>query len=222
MRDSRLNRKTVSRREPILLLSGFEPFGGERSNPSWEIAARLEGKSIAGVSVKAIRLPVAHARAARTIVSAIRRWRPAAVIGLGQASGRPALSLERVAINLVNPRRRDEASGDGRETPVVRGGPDAYFSRLPLAAILRRLKRHQIPAAMSLSAGAYICNSVMYAALHELRRRPDLPAGFIHLPYATSQAVRHRGAPSMSLDLMERAIEIAISETASAIRNNTR
>jgi len=208
--------------QAIFLLSGFEPFGGERTNPSWEIAARFDGKSIAGLSVKAIRLPVAHARAARTMVSAIRRWRPAAIIGLGQASGRPALSLERVAINLVDERSHDGASGHRGELPVARGGPDAYFSRLPLAAILRRLKRHQIPAAMSLSAGAYICNSVMYATLHELRRRPDLPAGFIHLPYATGQAVRHRGVPSMSLELMERAVVLAISVTASSIRTKTR
>jgi len=208
--------------QAIFLLSGFEPFGGERTNPSWEIAARFDGKSIAGLSVKAIRLPVAHARAARTMVSAIRRWRPAAIIGLGQASGRPALSLERVAINLVDERSRDGVTNYDGEMPVVRGGPDAYFSRLPSAAILRRLRRHQIPAAMSLSAGAYICNSVMYATLHELRRRPDLPAGFIHLPYATGQAVRHRGAPSMSLELMERAVVLAISVTASSIRTKTR
>jgi len=174
------------------------------------------------VSVKAIRLPVAHARAARTIVSAIRRWRPVAIIGLGQSGGRPALSLERVAINLVDERSRDGIRDYDGDTPVVRGGPDAYFSRLPLAAILRRLKRDQIPAAISLSAGAYICNSVMYATLHELRRRPDLPAGFIHLPYATGQAVRHRGAPSMSLELMERAVMLAISVTASNIRTKTR
>ncbi len=204
-------------RQAIFLLSGFEPFGGERTNPSWEIAARFDGKSIAGVSVKAVRLPVAHARAARTMVSAIRRWRPAAIIGLGQASGRPALSLERVAINLVDQRSRDGVRDYEGETPVVRGGPDAYFSRLPSAAILRRLKRDRIPAAMSLSAGAYICNSVMYATLHELRRRPNLPAGFIHLPYATGQAIRHRGAPSMSLELMERAVALAIAVTASSM-----
>ncbi|MGD0075863.1 MAG: pyroglutamyl-peptidase I [Candidatus Binataceae bacterium] len=210
------------KREPIFLLSGFEPFGGERTNPSWEVGSRFDGKSIAGMSLKVVMLPVAHGRAARAIVTAIRRWHPAAVIGLGQASGRPALSLERVAINLLNPRRRDEAAGGGREMPVVRGGPDAYFSRLPNAAILRRLMRNQIPAAMSLSAGAYICNSVMYATLHELRRRPNLPTGFIHLPYATSQAVRHRGAPSMSIEVMERAIELAISVTASGIRTASR
>jgi len=215
-------RNVTAKRQPILLLSGFEPFGGESSNPSWEIAARFEGKSIAGLAVRAIRLPVSHPRAARAITAAIRRSRPAAIIGLGQAGWRAALSLERVAINLVDAGSRDGVRDYDGDTPVVRGGPDAYFSRLRLTAILRRLKREQIPAAMSLSAGAYICNSVMYAALHELRRRPQLPAGFIHLPYATGQAVRHQGAPSMSLDTMERAVELAISVTAAGIRVKTR
>ena len=208
--------------EPILLLSGFEPFGGETTNPSWDVASRFEGKSIAGLMVKTVCLPVAHPRAERKIVAAIRRWRPAAIIGLGQAGGRSAISLERVAINLVDQRSRDGMRDYEGNTPVVRDGPDAYFSRLPLSAILRRLKHEEIPASISLSAGAYICNSVMYAALHELKRRPRLPAGFIHLPYATDQAARHPEAPSMSLDVMERAVDVAIAVTASGIRKQKR
>jgi pyroglutamyl-peptidase len=208
--------------QPILLLSGFEPFGGEPTNPSWDVASRFEGKSIAGLSVKTICLPVAHPRAARKIVAAIQRSGPAAIIGLGQAGGRSAISLERVAINLVDQLSRDGMRDYEGDTPVVRGAPDAYFSRLPLSAILRRLGREAIPAAMSLSAGAYICNSVMYVVLHELKRRPRLPAGFIHLPYATGQAARHPDAPSMSLDVMERAVSVAITMVASRIRQQKR
>jgi pyroglutamyl-peptidase len=207
--------------QKIFLLSGFEPFGGESTNPSWQVAERFERKSIDGLLIKSVCLPVAHPRGARAIVAAIRRWRPVAIIGLGQAGWRPALSLERIAINLVDHQSRDGVREYEGNTPVVRGGPDAYFSRLPLVKISRRLKRDQIPASMSLSAGAYICNSVMYAALHELSGR-DLPAGFIHLPYAAEQAVRHPGAPSMSLEMMERAVSAAISVTASAISNKSR
>jgi len=213
--------KRADPHQNIFLLTGFEPFGGETTNPSWQVAEQFEGKSIEGSVVKSVCLPVAHPRAARAIVAAIRRWRPIAIIGLGQAGWRPALSLERIAINLVDQQSRDGVREYEGDTPVVRGGPDAYFSRLPLTNILRRLKREQIPAAMSLSAGAYICNSVMYAALHELRGR-DLPAGFIHLPYAAGQAVHHPGAPSMSLDMMARAVAAAISVTASAISNKSR
>jgi pyroglutamyl-peptidase len=94
------------------------------------------------------------------------------------------------------------------------GTPDAYFSRLPFAAILRALKQGNIPASLSLSAGAYVCNTVMYVTLHALRRRPDAPAGFIHLPYEAAQAVSHRAAPSMSLDLMTAGVEIALKVIA--------
>ncbi len=207
--------------EPILLLSGFEPFGGERNNPSWEVASGFDAKSFDGVRVRALRLPVAHRRAVGEVVAAIRRWRPAAVIGLGQAGGRTALALERVAVNLLDKSGREGERGRADERPVVRDGPDAYFSRLPLAAILRALERRAIPAALSLNAGAYICNAVMYAALHELRRRPAMPVGFIHLPYEAAQAVRRR-APSMSLELMERGVATAISVTAAALRPGRR
>jgi pyroglutamyl-peptidase len=202
---------------PNLILAGFEPFRGERINPSWEIARRLDGEVIGGLQIKSVRVPVGCAKAARRITSAIVRYRPRAVIGLGEAGGRPAISLERIAINLVDERGRLAKSGDPGFTPVVRGGPDAYFSRLPLRAIIRELDRKQIPSSVSLSAGAYACNALMYAALHSLRRKPGVPVGFIHLPYAARQAGRHRSLPSMALATMENAVRIAIAETARSI-----
>lgn len=213
--------KALAARRPgpkLLLLTGFEPLSGERRNPSWEVARRFDGQSIGGLTVVAIRLPVAYRRAVNRLLASICRLRPAAVLGLGQAGGRPALSLERVAINLVAESARDARRSHRAQRPVVRGGPDAYFSRLPLGATLRNLNRRRIPAAFSLSAGDFVCNAVMYAGLHELRRRPGVPAGFIHLPYEPRQAVRHRAAPSMSLDLMERAVAIAIKTIAEACR----
>ncbi len=199
---------------PILILSGFEPFGGERINSSWEIARRLDGEVIGGLRIKSVRVPVGCAKAARRITGAIVRYRPRAVIGLGEAGGRPAISLERIAINLADERGALAKSGDPGLTPVVRGGPDAYFSRLPLRAIIRELDRKQIPSSVSLTAGAYACNALMYAALHYLRRKPGLPVGFIHLPYEARQAGRHRSLPSMALATMEKAVRIAIAETA--------
>ncbi len=203
---------------PILILSGFEPFGGERINPSWEIGRRLDGEVIGGLQIKSVRVPVGCAKAARRITGAIVRYRPRAVIGLGEAGGRPAISLERIAINLADERGALAKSGDPGFTPVVRGGPDAYFSRLPLRAIIRELDRKQIPSSVSLTAGAYACNALMYAALHYLRRKPGLPVGFIHLPYEARQAGRHRSLPSMALATMEKAVRIAIAETARSAR----
>ena len=216
-RRSQVRRAQAGRVRGVLLLSGFEPFGGERSNPSWEVAAQLDGREIGGLVVKAVRLPVSTTRAVRAIAAAIRRFRPRAVLGLGQAGGRPAISLEKVAINLAERRAGRESDGGLAGTPVVRGGTDALFARLPLRAILRALERRGIPAALSLSAGAYVCNSVMYATLHALRARPEVPAGFIHLPYAARQAVRHRQAPSMTLEMMAAAVEAAAAVTAAAV-----
>jgi pyroglutamyl-peptidase len=199
---------------PILILTGFEPFRGERINPSWEIAKRLDGEIIGGLQVKSLRVPVGCAKAARRIKAAIVRYRPRAVIGLGEAGGRPAISLERVAINLADERGALAKHGDPGLAPVVRNAPDAYFSRLPLAAIIRDLDRKNIPATVSLTAGAYACNALMYAALHQLRRRPNVRVGFIHLPYDARQAPRHRSLPSMPLATMESAVRIAIAATA--------
>lgn len=204
---------------PILLLTGFEPFGGERQNPSWEVARRLDGKTIGGLEIKAMRLPVSIGPAIRRLPESIDKTNPAVVLGLGQAGGRPMVSIERVAINLFS---NDETGGGGHTRPVIAGGPDAYFSRLPLDRMLLALQRAGIPAALSLSAGAFVCNAVMYAGLHALRRRPAIPSGFIHLPYEASQAARHRGLPSMSLDLMEWAVELSIGAMAREAKHLSR
>ena len=203
---------------PVLILTGFEPFRGERINPSWEVARLLDGEVIGGLQIKSVRVPVGCAKAARRINAAIVRYRPRALLGLGEAGGRPAISLERIAINLADERGALARSGDPGLTPVIRGGPDAYFSRLPLRAIVRELDRKEIPASVSLSAGAYACNALMYAALHYLRRKPGVPVGFIHLPYDARQSGRHRSMPSMALTQMEHAVRIAIAETARAAR----
>ncbi len=204
-------RITQSTREAVILLGGFEPFHGERRNPSLEVARALDGQLIGSLRVKSLELPVVYATAARKITRAIARMRPVAVMGLGQAGGRPVISLERIAVNLADGPHRDNAGQRWTDKPVIAGGPDAYFARLPLREILRALARRRIPATLSLSAGAFMCNAVMYSALHELRRRPAVPCGFIHLPYDTRQALRHPAQPSMSLEMMIDAVRTAIA-----------
>jgi pyroglutamyl-peptidase len=201
----------------IILLAGFEPFHGERRNPSVEVVRALDGELIENFQVKGLELPVVYGRAARRIADAIARRRPAAVLGLGQAGGRPVITLERIAVNLADGAHRDNAGRRRLDRPVIRGGPDAYFARLPLRAILHALKRRRIPATLSLSAGSFICNAVMYASLHELRRRPAVPCGFIHLPYDTRQALRHLHEPSMSLEVMVEAVRITIAAIGESV-----
>jgi pyroglutamyl-peptidase len=197
---------------PIILLTGFEPFGGETINPSWEVATRLAEATIGAAQVRALRLPVDCKRAASEAKSAIARFKPAVVIGLGQAGGRTALSIEKVAINLAD-ERADRESGERAEgRAIVRGGPDAYFARLPISSMIDAITQRGIPATMSLSAGAYVCNTVMYVMLHQLRRRPDVRAGFIHLPFEARQATRHASRPSMSLEQMTAGVETALTE----------
>ncbi len=197
----------------LLLLAGFEPFGGERLNPSWDVAKRLDQERVAGFLIKSVRVPVGCTKAARRMRAAIIRYQPRAVLGLGQARGRPSLSLERLAINLAdeNPRR---ASVSPNAKPLFPGAPDAYFSRLPLAKMMRELTRREVPASISLTAGAYACNAAMYTTLHVLRRRRHVPAGFIHLPYETRQAARHPESPSMKIEMMERAVRLMIGVIA--------
>ncbi|MGH7813332.1 MAG: pyroglutamyl-peptidase I [Candidatus Binataceae bacterium] len=200
-----------------ILLTGFAPFRGEPINPSWEVARRLDGESIGGLTVTALRIPVGCAIAARRIADAIDRLKPNAVLGLGEAGGRPAISLELVAVNIADERGRMAKSGDPGRAAVIRRGPAAYFARLPLDSILRALDRHDIPASVSLTAGAHACNALMYAALHRLRDRPEVPVGFIHLPYASPQSRRHRTMPSLPLATMEQAIRIAIEAIARTV-----
>jgi pyroglutamyl-peptidase len=207
---------------PIILLTGFEPFGSETTNPSWEVAARLAETMVGGAEVKALRLPVDCKRAGAEAKTAIVRLKPAAVIGLGQAGGRTALSIEKVAINLAD-ERADRESGERAEgRAIVRGGPDAYFARLPIASMIDAITKRGIPAAMSLSAGAYVCNTVMYMTLHQLRRRQEVAAGFIHLPFEAGQAARHSSTPSMTVELMTAGVETALLEVAKRLRRRKR
>lgn len=198
---------------PIFLLTGFQPFRGERINPSWEIARRFDTEEIGGMRIKSVKVPVGCAKAVRRINAAIVRYRPRAILGLGEAGGRTAISLEKVAINLAD-ERGSVATSLGGSKPVIADAPEAYFTRLPIEEILRELRKREIPAQVSLSAGAYACNALMYASLHLMRRRQSAPVGFIHLPYDARQGARHPEKPSMAIDTMEHAIRAAIKVIA--------
>ncbi len=193
----------------VVLLTGFEPFGADKHNPSAEVASQLDGLPIGNLAVRSMRLPVESRRAMARVSAAIDTLRPRAVVGLGQAAGRAVICVEQVAVNLFD---TDESGGGLTPRKLVAAGPDAYFTRLPVGAIVRALRKNGIPASPSLSAGIFVCNAVMYTSLHALRRRPTTPAGFIHLPYEAGQvAARPRNTASMSLEVMRQAVELALA-----------
>jgi len=197
-----------------VLLTGFEPFGGEPENPSLAIARALDRKRVAGHRIIGAALPTEFARSLPVLETLLRQHRPALVLAVGQAGGRSQVSLERVAINLIDARIADNADDQPVDVPVIRDGPNAYFSTLPLKAMLLRLHAAGIPAALSHSAGTFVCNQVFFGLVHYLAtHKPRARGGFVHVPYLPQQAARHDNAPSMALPTMIEAVRLCI-ETA--------
>jgi pyroglutamyl-peptidase len=199
---------------PRILLTGFDPFGGEKINPSWEAARALHGRRIGGYRVVARQIPTEFAASLRLLRAALRETAPAIVLGVGQAGGRAQLSLERVAINLQDARIPDNAGAQPIDEPVIAGAPAAYFSTLPLKAMLAALHDAGMPAAISHTAGTYVCNHLAYAMLHWTARKRGVRAGFIHIPWLPVQAASRHGAASMALEEMVRGLEIALKVAA--------
>jgi pyroglutamyl-peptidase len=203
---------------PRILLTGFTPFGGESINPSWEAVRTLDGRQIAGHRVVARLLPTAFDASLRELEAAVHEIEPAIMLGIGQASGRSRLSIERVAINLQDARIPDNDGARPIDEPVIPDGPAAYFSTLPIKAMLAALQADGIPAEISNTAGTYVCNHVAYAMLHLAAERRGVRAGFIHIPYLPVQAAHLPQAASMAQDEvvrgLVRALEVAASRTA--------
>jgi pyroglutamyl-peptidase len=196
--------------DPVVLVTGFEPFGGEAMNPSWEVCERLP-RVIAGLRVEILRVPCVFRRSIEAVGEAVERMRPALVICLGLAPGRTHVGVERIAINVDDARIADNAGGRPIDEPIAAEGPPAYFATLPVKAMVAALRRAGVPAEVSNSAGTYVCNHLMYGVLHFLAARGmGARAGFIHLPYAAEQALDRRDTPSLPLATMAAGIEAAI------------
>lgn len=193
-----------------VLVTGFEPFGGEAVNPSWDVAQALHGQQRGGALITAVQLPCVFAASLPALRAAMRRHRPQLVLCLGLAGSRSAISLERVAVNLCDARIADNAGAMPAGTPVVAGGPAAYFTRLPVKALVQRLLAAGLPAELSLSAGSFVCNQVFYGLLHALRRQTGVPAGFIHLPPLPQQAAAHPGSRPLALADQVRGLELVV------------
>jgi pyroglutamyl-peptidase len=191
-----------------VLLTGFEPFGNATSNPSGEIVWQISGDNI----VTAI-LPVAYAQSAERLLSLIEEHKPDVVICLGQAEGRTAITPERIAINLDDARLADNQGVLRNDVKILEDGPDAYFSTLPVNDIVAAIKAQGIPAAVSLSAGAFLCNHVFYVAQNKFAGS-DVRSGFVHVPLMDSQAAEFPGLPTMPLDQMVLAVRAMIDVVA--------
>ena len=209
---------TVTR---TILLTGFQPFGGEQENPSWRAVAALHGARIAGHRVVARELPVAFGDALKALRAALRDTRPALAVCVGQAGGRAQISLERVAINVDDARIPDNAGRQPVDVPVVAGGPAAYFTTLPIKTMRQALQEAGFPVEISQTAGTFVCNHVFYGLMHALRAQRQVRAGFIHLPYAPAQAARHAGAPSLAVETATGALRIAL-QAALSVRGDAR
>jgi pyroglutamyl-peptidase len=203
-----------------LLLTGFEPFGGDAVNPSEQIVRLLGGQTLHGVTLQSAVLPVESGRGPAALIQAFERTQPDAVLCLGVAVGRAVLSVERVAVNLLDYRIPDNSGVQTRDRPIVPNGPAAYFATLPVRRIYEAIQSAGVPVEFSLSAGAFLCNQVLYEMLHYLAvNRLEVPTGFIHLPALPEQAAAKEGGkiPSMSLETVQKGISAAVEGIGSLI-----
>jgi len=191
-----------------ILLTGFEPFGAEPVNPSWLVARQLAALPLAGAQVQALQLPCVFGASARQLVQALAQHQPDVVLAMGLALGREGILVERVAINVDDARIPDNAGHQPIDTPVVPGGPAAYFSTLPIKRLTQGLQQAGHPVHVSQTAGTYVCNHVFYTLQHHLHGKPAI-SGFVHLPALPEQAERATGPrpPSMPLTAQVMAMQ---------------
>jgi pyroglutamyl-peptidase len=194
-----------------ILVTGFEPFGGQSLNPSWEVARALHGLQLQGAQVVAVQLPCVFAQALPALQQALMQHTPDIVLALGQAEGRCDLSVERIAINVMDARIPDNAGAQPIDVPVIAGGPASYFSTLPIKSLVAGLRASGFPASVSQTAGTFVCNQVFYALQHTLAGQ-GVHSGFVHLPLLPEQAAHWPGPslPSWPLSLQLAAVKQAL------------
>jgi len=192
-------------------VTGFDAFGGEESNPSWEICTQLP-REIAGMTVETCRVPCEFRRSIQVVAEAIERHRPALVVCIGQAGGRVHLGVERVAMNLDDARIPDNSGAQPVDEAIAPNGPPAYFATLPVKAMAAAMRAAGVPAEISNTCGTYVCNHLMYGVLHYLAESGHKArAGFIHVPFSEEQVLDKPGTPAMAIASMVKGIHAAIA-----------
>ncbi|MBM6947494.1 pyroglutamyl-peptidase I [Mordavella massiliensis] len=200
-----------------VLVTGFDPFGGEKINPAFE-AVKLLPDTIAGAQIIKLEIPTVFTRSADVVEKAIKEHQPDIVIDVGQAGGRSCMTVEKVAINLAEARIPDNDGEQPLDEPLRADGETAYFATVPVKAMVENMREHGIPAHISYTAGTYVCNAVMYNVLYLLDKKyPGVRGGFIHVPFESGQVVdKANGTPFMSLEMIAKGIEYSIE---AAVKN---
>lgn len=193
-----------------ILVTGFDPFGGESVNPAWEAVSRIKDE-IAGAEVIKLQVPTVFKRSIERLEAGIAEHKPDAVICVGQAGGRFDVTPERVAINIDDARIKDNEGNQPIDIPVFEDGAPAYFSTLPVKAIVKEINEAGLPSTLSNTAGTFVCNHIMYGVLYLAEKKyPKMRAGFIHVPYIPQQVVDKKGSPSMALEDIVKSLEAAV------------
>ena len=202
-----------------VLITGFDPFGGESVNPAYE-AVKLLPDTIAGAQIIKLEIPTVFSKSGPAVEAGIQEHQPDIVINVGQAGGRSCVTIEKVAINLADARIPDNAGEQPVDEVLQADGENAYFATIPVKAIVQNVRDHGIPCHVSYTAGTYVCNCVMYNVLYMAAKKyPNIRAGFIHVPFAAEQAVdKANGMAFMSLDMIAKSLEYAIEAT---VQNET-
>ncbi|MDU2198298.1 MAG: pyroglutamyl-peptidase I, partial [Peptostreptococcaceae bacterium] len=181
-----------------ILLTGFDPFGGEPVNPAEE-AVKMVSNNINGAEVIKITIPTVQTKSVKAIEDAIKTHNPDIVISVGQAGGRFDITPERVAINIDDFRIKDNEGNQPTDEIIQEDGQAAYFTNLPVKAMIKHMNDNNIPATLSNTAGTFVCNHVMYGILYMIDKKyPNIKGGFIHIPYMTSQVMDKKNTPYMS------------------------
>lgn len=195
-----------------VLITGFDPFGGEKINPALEVIKELKNIEFTNIDLSIKEIPTVFYKSIKVLEAAIDEVRPDVVICIGQAGGRSEITIERVAINVIDARIPDNENSTPVDVPVVENGTAAYFATIPIKDIAENIRKAGVPASISNTAGTFVCNQLLYGLMHIINTKyKNIKGGFIHIPYLPEQALNYKNEPSMSLVDMVKALEAAIN-----------
>lgn len=188
-----------------ILVSAFDAFAGERVNPA-ALALDLLPETIAGAQIEKVLVPTVFGKSLDRLIEKIEEVQPDAILCVGQAGGRGEITPEKVAINLIDARIPDNEGNQPIDERIAADGENAYFSTLPIKAMVHRMREEEIPAALSFTAGSFVCNYLMYGLMHYLSGKEDIRGGFVHVPYLPEQSAGMPGIPSMDISLITQGL----------------
>lgn len=193
-----------------VLVTGFDPFGGEKINPALEAVKKIKDQ-IEGAEIVKVEIPTVFNKSIDELDKAMERENPDIVICVGQAGGRFDLTVERVAINMDDARITDNEGNQPIDTKIFEDGESAYFSSLPIKAAVEEIKKENLPASVSNSAGTFVCNHIMYGLLYLIDKKYEgVKGGFVHVPFIPEQVLDKRNMPSMNIDDIARGLEAIV------------